>query len=485
MTVLGERMERLAAEATAGIELADPSSAVVIQPASGWGGLGRRSIVVFASVVVAAAAILGVWSRFGGDSVVVTGPAMRIADRPGVFTRPALASDSPDDATMDMLARSLAGLGIGRDALRAGPAVDGNRVFVAAVPSDVEFCVWVVRDADGSVSRSCFLFAELLATGLPLTITITDVNGQTLLVGVAPPDVVGVRVAGSETSFADGVFVAVGSGQEVELVRSHDRQAQLDGCDALAVLAGRWNRLSPVGDDEASEITDVLDRSGIDELAALSQLLKKLPTPWDPRQWAEEFDLTELNEAIPAATDACRGVEAPGWSVHYVPATWRSINHEVPEPEVDLAAFGELQELSEAEPELGRVVGHGVGPVFGGQISNAGPTIAWWQIQEDGGLASICLGAGERQITSTSCSSNLVLAEWLSVPGAGAVVVVGVVDGAAFATATHGDLTLVQAARGSYFVFALPDESQAAVVTQYSSTGDILTERSISPSPPG
>ncbi len=469
MTDLTDRLDELAGEATAGLEIKHPAT-------SSGRPLHRVIAVVAAAAAMVGLVIGGVFlaSRDSKPITVTTanGDSGR-AGRPAILDRPATDSDRFPD---HFLGGTMYGLDAG--SLRAGPSIDGFTMYVATTHGDRDICLWILPDttegwAQAGAGSSCASLASLATTGA--TAVGLSGDGVSFLAGVTSPDVLDITAAGGLSAFDNGAFIASGVDDldAIGLVRSTQRTALVAACAALGPLVETYQNLAGLSAAETVALVEAGQATGEPTFSALAEMM----VPAASIGLSAPEDLTdELAALVAAAVTQCERQGVPGWLVIYQPpASPRASSVGIA---VDLDSYGQRQDLepTTAVPST-PPTGPGLGPITRTALQGTDVTVFWWTEHPQ---PVTCLWAQIPGRSSGGC-----------VGGLPAISSVRIHDGtdnqpdglhvrtqranpeAAYATITAGDTTYVQEIRADTIAFATP--SPAGTITQYRSDGTPLT----------
>lgn len=493
---VGERLDRLAAEATAGLTVADPRRTGErpgrAQP--------RRALLVAAAAVVAGlvgSAVAVVVAGGDGDTdrhrveatdddpapvePVEPGPAERVEPGPvapletnlellAAFRRPRTAADAVPDWFVDELADHEPAPDL--SASRAGASLDGRTVY--AIPSiDGQWvCVRLIPDAeepDWVAGGGCTSPASVVTQGS----TVAELTGPggTMVHGLVADRVVGVEVGGERAQLEDGMFVAEGSlTSSIELVWEPQRAALVGACDALAPLVRLMDRVNPV--DEATVDALTAAARATDD-PAFHDLADALAEPGRDGLDLDEIRASagEITATGRAAVATCERATVPGWVVVYQPPAGPP---GPPAPTVDLDGYGQRQDLAPTGATSESINGPGLGPVTRSAVGDTGVVAFTWDrtnpnlqacllVRLDGGSSGSCqagdLGGAFLSIDPTDRSDLQVQARANDLR-------------ASFATAEVDGRTWVQRAAGPYFLFVLPPGE--ARITLHDADGSVV-----------
>ncbi len=467
MTDLRDRLDELAGEATAGLEIEHPATS------------DRRFRRVFAVVAVAAVMVglvVGGAAVLGGRDPVTVTTADGDGDptgRPAVLDRPVTGSDRfPDHFQRETAHRFDAG------SLRAGPSIDGFTMYVGTTDDDRNVCVWIVPDtterwAQTGAAASCTSLARLATTGVA-GVGLTG-DGVSILAGVTSPDVVGVTTVGGSAVFDGGAFIASGVDDldAIGLVRTPERTGLVAACDALGPLAETYQNLAGVSGADTAVLVEAGQVAGDQTFSALAEML----APAASRGLTAPEDLTdELSLLVTDAVARCGQEAVPGWTVLYTPPPPRQSPPGV--ITVDLDSYGRRQDLEPTtDTPSTPPIGPGLGPITRTALQDTEVTVYWWT---QGPQPVTCLWAQIPGRSGGSCAGGLPATSTVQIHDGTDTQPTGLHvrtqrahPDAAFATITSGDTTYVQEIRSGTIAFATP--SFAGTITQYRSDGTPIT----------
>lgn len=484
MTDLKERLDRLATEATTGLALTHPADRLGPAGQTDQRRPSRPLVALVALVVVGLAGGSLLW-RGGGDETIEAGPGglttldrgepaegQRPVELLAVFRRPRTEADELPPAMVERLedpSPTQAEPGLDLSASRAGPTLGETRIWAIPTVDGAHLCSHVAL-ADGPDhigGSSCMDPGRIVITG--------DSGGwlsgagQGLVYGHVADDVIGVEVDGEPAAFEDGMFVAAGGEYStIELIRQPERAALVEACDALAVVTRPDLIRDPVtvlGENDAAMLV-AMGEVGDPNFDRLVEFLGGTE-PWPD----DDEGVDELTGVLRSTADRCTSELVPGWAVVYRPLV-PAIG--VPAPTIDLEDYGRLHELRSTTMPIAHLDGPLLTPVTRVEVADTGLVVFVWL--RAGPNLLVCAQVAGDGWSQSSCEPS-------DLGGTGLVMGLDRVDlqlhvvpndrRAAFATAARsgGGETRVQAASGEYFVFAVPSESFATIVTLHDEVG--------------